>query len=100
MHNFILLAIIAILVILYGCKYCNERFTNYWVDSDIAMRSPDPLFFEYIGLLQDKRLMTPVDYYLENKTWEDQGIIGHRIGWDKFRPSDNYSPGYELMGWK
>lgn len=100
MHRFIMLTLIVLLIIVFGCRACRDKFTNYWVDNDIAMRSPDPAFFEYIGRIPDKRWMTPTDYYLENKIYEEQGMIGPKYGWDMYRPSDIYSPGYGMMGYK
>lgn len=100
MHHFILLTLLVILIIVLGVRVNRDKFTNYWVDNDIAMRSPDPIFYEAIGNLPDRRFMTPTDYYLENTIYEQQGIIPPKSGWDMYRPSDNYSPGYAMMGYK
>lgn len=91
------LVILVIILLLVSCK--ESMRDMYWVDDDIAMRSPNPYYVLYWGDQQDDTMMTPRDYYLQNMMYSQQGIIPKPRGWDMFRPAYHYSPGYAMIGY-
>lgn len=90
MHYKALAILLIVLLVILAMTHAKEGFQE-WIDFDIARDAPDPRHFLYVYREKDQLMNTPVDYYLQNKMYQDQGVIAYREGWDKYRPSTNTS---------
>jgi hypothetical protein len=96
MENYLIAFLLVILLLVLYYKKCSEGLQD-WIDFDIARDSPDPRQFLYVYREKDSHRNTPLDYYLQNKLWTEQGLILNRDGWDKFRPSISMNIAPDLM---